>query len=78
MREQRDDAYRAIRRYTVAFSLLVSGMREIVAGSAAIGEKRDLARLALGSLMAQQIADPFFAICRSVAELDAEEQKIEK
>jgi hypothetical protein len=77
-REQRDDAYRAIGRYTVAFSLLVAGMREIIAVHIADGQKRDVGELALGSLMAQQVADPLFAICRSVADLDRDEQAVEK
>lgn len=77
-REQRDDAYRAIGRYTVEFSLLVAGMREIIAVHITDEQKRDAAQLVLGSLMAQQVADPFFAICRAVGELDQDEQAIEK
>ncbi|HEY5429897.1 MAG TPA: hypothetical protein VIK04_12335 [Solirubrobacteraceae bacterium] len=77
-REQRDDAYCAIGRYTVEFSLLVAGMREIIALHTTDEQKRDAAQLVLGSLMAQQVADPFFAICRAVGELDQDGQAIEK
>lgn len=76
--ELRDDAYRAIGRYTVEFSLLVAGMRQIIAGHVATEETRELAYLALGSLMAQDIADAFFAICRAATDLDPDEQAIEK
>jgi hypothetical protein len=76
-REQRDDAYRAIGRYTVQFSLLAAGMREIIAEHIA-GNDKAAAQLAFGSLTAKQIADPFFAICRTAADLDTDEQKIEQ
>lgn len=77
-REQRNDAYRAIGRYTVEFSLLVAGMREIISVHLTEEQKPEAALLVLGSLTAQQVADPFFAICRAVGELDDDEQAIEK
>lgn len=77
-REQRDDAYRAIGRYTVEFSLLVAGMREVITVHIADKQRSEAMQLALGSLTAQQVADPFFAVCRAVGELDSDEQPIEK
>jgi hypothetical protein len=78
-REQRDDAYRAIGRYTVEFSMLVAGMREIMAGRITHEkQERGLIDLAFGALTAKQVADPFFAICRAGAELDDGELAIEK
>lgn len=76
----RDETYRAIGRYTVQFSALIGHMRRLI-GSEIAGKKnpkRSSLNLALGSLTAQQIADPFFAICRSLADLDTGEQAIEK
>jgi hypothetical protein len=78
--DQRDDAYRAIGRYTVQFSMLVAAMREILSQRLVeFGSTEEtLLGLAFGSLTAQQIADPFFAMCRQIAEFDKNEQGIEK
>jgi hypothetical protein len=75
--ERRDDAFRAIGRYVVAFSQLVAGMREIlVTHITPEHEAREPINLLVSSLEAAQIADPFFALCRDLVELDAEETKI--
>jgi hypothetical protein len=74
-----DEAFRQIGRYVVLFSELVSNMRERVehwlAGES--NDKQNLVKLAFGPLTANGIAEAFFALCRS-ADLDADEQKIEK
>lgn len=77
---QRDEAFRAIGRYTVLFSMLVAGMRQIAAHRIA-GQKsneRRLIDLAFGSLTAGPIADAFFGMCRELANLDKDERAIEK
>lgn len=75
--DRRDDTYRAIGRYVVAFSQMVAGMREILAGHIAPDDDGRLpVDLLASSLTAQQIADPFFAVCRRLVELDDEEQAI--
>jgi hypothetical protein len=78
--EKRDNAYRAIGRYTVQFSVLVANMRTILAEAIApAGEDRQpRAELALSSLTAAPIADAFFGVCRSASQLDAAEQAIER
>jgi hypothetical protein len=76
-RAQRDDAYRAIGRYTVGFSLLVSNMRQILAQQIAgpEGPQRGLLDVAFGSLTAEPIAEAFFGMCRTVVHLDKGEKK---
>jgi hypothetical protein len=78
--QQRDDAYRAIGRYMVEFSALIADMRNLTAGRITTAEtqERELIELAFGGLMAQQVADPFFAMCRTVADLDKAGCDIEK
>jgi hypothetical protein len=56
-------------------------MREILGaqiGGPWLAPQRTLIRLAFGGLQAQQIADPFFAMCRNITDFDATEQAIEK
>jgi hypothetical protein len=79
-REEQDTAYRAIGWYFEAFSLLVASMRDSIVVALTDGDfkRADLARLALGSQSAQQIADAFFAICRASVQLDEDEKAIEK
>lgn len=75
--DKRDDTYRAIGRYVVAFSQMVVAMREILAGHITPErESRLPVDLLASSLTAQQIADPFFAVCRSLVELDDDEEAI--
>jgi hypothetical protein len=79
---QRDDFYRAIGRYFVQFSNLIAFMRTLVAikivGRDSAAET--LIRLSFGSLQAQQVADAFFATCRTAANpaLNTNELAIEK
>ncbi len=77
---ERDDAYRAIGRYTVQFSVLVANMRQILTGHLAGQSEtpRELVDLSLSSLTAQPLADAFFGVCRAVSNFDADEEKIEK
>jgi hypothetical protein len=78
-REQQDEAYRAIGRYMVVFSMLIASMRSLMIErlTEPETEAQDLIALAFGSSMAQQIADPFFAMCRAVTNLDESEAQIE-
>jgi len=77
---QEDEAYRAIGRYVATFSILIATMREgiVTAITGSDHQRNELAQLALGSQTAQQVADAFFAICRSAYVLDDGEQRIEK
>jgi hypothetical protein len=76
----RDEAYRAIGRYTVAFSFLVEWMRRLIASriTEEASRERRVLNLTLGSLMARQLADPFFAMCRDATNLNENEQVIAK
>lgn len=76
---QRDDAYRAIGRYTVQFSVLVANMRQILVGHLAGegGTSEGVMNFSLASLTAQPLADAFFGVCRAVSDFDAGEHKIE-
>lgn len=78
--QEQDEAFGAIGRYVAEFSFLVLTMRDSIISAIAgsDSERIELAALALGSQTAQQVADAFFAICRSKYALDEEEQKIEK
>ncbi len=60
-----NEAHRAIGRYFVAFSRLVAHMRGLMSQRLVVesNDKPELAELAFG-VMAQQIADSFFAMCR--------------
>jgi hypothetical protein len=66
----------------VEFSSLVALMRNLVALKIVGDDKKpdELIRLAFGSMQAQQIADAFFAVCRTSAEpaLEKNELAIEK
>jgi hypothetical protein len=79
--EQRDEIYRELGRYVVRFSLLIATMRSSLE-SAIVGADAEregsLLALAFGRLMAQDVAEPFFAMCRAVGDLDADELKVEK
>ncbi len=72
-----DEAHRAIGRYFVAFSRLVAHMRGLMSQRLVIasGDKIELAELAFG-VMAQQIADSFFAMCRYDGNLSEPERGI--
>jgi hypothetical protein len=66
--------YRAIGRYMVAFSYLVSEMRAGI--ETRFDSDSEIARLALGEAFVSQIANAFFAICEYSVELDDEEQQV--
>lgn len=61
-----DEAHRSIGRYFVQFSRLVAHMRGMMSQRLVIegDNKVELAELAFGGAMAQQIADAYFAMCR--------------
>jgi len=69
------NAHRAIGRYVVEFSYLVSEMRAGIENRLEGGDPM-IARLALGEAYAAQIANSFFAICEREAELDAQEKQV--
>lgn len=70
-----DAIYRAIGRYVVAFSYLVSEMRGGIENRLG-GNNPMVAQLALGEAFASQITNAFFAICEREADLDDEEQQV--
>ena len=74
---KRDEAHRAIGRYVVEFSMLISDMREGI--ELALGSEENdpmIAKLALGEAFASQITNSFFAICERKTELDDEEKQV--
>jgi hypothetical protein len=78
--KERDDACRAIGRYVVKFSELVRMMRSIaseyVATDAAVDT--DLVSMLLGEAAAQQIANAFFGLCRTVGGLEEDEEAVSR
>jgi hypothetical protein len=74
-----DSAYKAIGRYVVLFSAIVANMRNLLATRIAGQEddERDLVEFAFGALTAEPITNAFFAACRTLAKLDADERAIE-
>ncbi len=80
--KERDAYYRAIGRYFVQFSDLIAYMRTLVMLKIVSRDEgaETLLRLTLGSMQAQQVADAFFAVCRTAAEpeLSKPELLIEK
>jgi hypothetical protein len=74
---QTDDAYRAIGRYVVRFSELVSEMRDMVCQYVANGvADMHISQLLLGEAGTQHIANAFFATCRTVGELDGDKEAV--
>jgi hypothetical protein len=83
-----DDAHRAIGRYVVEFSHLVSCMRCMIGDRLVVGtsdahlddadfeREIELADLVLGEASAQAIANVLFGMCRVAADLDDGERKI--
>lgn len=75
-----DAAFRAIGRYVVAFSELVSEMRNAVAlraGGDGIGGQRTLtAEIALGEMQALPMSHAFFGLAREAGQLDDAETKV--
>lgn len=71
LRNQADASMRAIGMYFAEFSSLVALMRRMLTDQIAHDERSfKLLQLALGSLSPQQVADPFFAMCRAIGNLD--------
>lgn len=68
-----DDGYRAIGRWFVEFARLIGGMRSNMEERLRDAEYPEVAQLIFAAAGAQQIADAFFAICRTVGNLDAAE-----
>lgn len=77
-RKRRDDAYRAIGRYMVAFSRLISVMRVLVA-EYVVGPEGDpsVAEDLMGDVGAKNIADAYFGLIRRRGGLDVVEAQME-
>ncbi len=76
VRAQRDEAYRAIGRYVVQFSLLVASMRHLLASRLGRDdESAGLLDLGFGSTTAEPITNAFFAMCRTLVKLDEKTEK---
>jgi hypothetical protein len=74
---QRDDAYRAIGRYIVTFSEMFGFMRQTMSERLTRpGGDFALAELALAEYTAYPIMHAFFAMCRTLGNLDATEKRI--
>jgi hypothetical protein len=74
-REQ-GEGYRAIGRYIVSFSELVSEMRNLVAQHIGGEEKWVLAQMALGEANAMTVANAFFGLCRDAAQFTPVEERV--
>jgi hypothetical protein len=79
-KRQKDDGYRAIGRYIVAFSQLMSHMRYVIASRIAWRHDDDpaLVEMILGEAMPKLITDSFFGLCRVVGQFDEAEKKVER
>jgi hypothetical protein len=73
--QQTNDAYRAIGRYMVAFSVLVHELRAAVAQHISPG-KAPLANIALGEFSAMPICHAFFGLARLAAGFTRDEAKV--
>jgi hypothetical protein len=71
-----DNGYRAIGRYVVAFSELVSEMRLLVAQHVGGHDRWPLANIALGEANAGPIQHAFFGLCREANDFTAAEDKV--
>jgi hypothetical protein len=72
---KRDDAYRAIGRYGVAFSALIATMRDLIATRLNGAEFR-LGQMALGESMPMSIAHAFFGIARDTNDFSDAERDV--
>jgi hypothetical protein len=79
-KRQKDDGYRAIGRYIVAFSQLMSHMRYVIASRIAWRHDDDpaLVEMVLGEAMPKLITDSFFSLCRLLGQFDEAEKKVER
>lgn len=79
--QQRDDGYRAIGHYFVAFSQLMHHLRGVIAwklaDASATNPNETFAEMILGESMPKLIIDSFFGMCRLVGDFDKTEQLIE-
>jgi hypothetical protein len=75
---QTNNSLRAIGRYVVEFSELISSMRRVIAQRLTWGHQPlIIGELALGEATASQIADVFFGMCREMGKPDGREAKVE-
>jgi hypothetical protein len=75
---ERDEAYRAIGRYVVDFSVMVACMKIDMTTRLASQDRQNqiLAAIVFGEATAKQVSDAFFAMCLAVGECDDEGTKI--
>ncbi len=75
---ERDEAYRAIGRYVVDFSIMVACMKMDMTARLASQDdsNRILAAIAFGEATAKHVSDAFFAMCLAAGECDEDEARI--
>ena len=75
---ERDEAYRAIGRYVVDFSIMIACMKmDMTARLASRDDSNQiLAAVAFGEAAAKHVSDAFFGMCRAVGGCDDGEAKI--
>lgn len=71
-----DNAYRAIGRWVVEFSQLVFWMRSLMIQRLSKPSEYGLLELAFGEATAGQIAASFFALCKTIGNLDESETAV--
>lgn len=72
----RDDTYRAIGRYVVEYSRMLTFMRDKMAYRFARPGEKDALEAAFGEMTAYPLTNAFFASCAAIGELDDDERKI--
>lgn len=72
----RDDTYRAIGRYVVEYSRMLTFMRDKMTYRFARPGEKDALEAALGEMTAYPLTNAFFASCAAIGELDDDERKI--
>lgn len=73
---EKDDAYRAVGRWFVQFSRMLFHMRLCMEGCLGRPDDPMLAKLALGEMTADPLANAFFGMCFHAGELDDQEEKV--
>lgn len=73
---EKDDAYRAVGRWFVEFSRLLFHMRLCMEDRLGQSDDPMLAKLALGEMTADPLANAFFGMCLHAVDLDDQEEKV--
>src|SRR6188472_2423007 len=73
---ERDDAYRAVGRWFVEFSRMLIHMRMCMESCLSKSGEPMLAKLALGEMTADPLANAFFGMCLHATHLDENEEKV--